>query len=131
MKTAAFITALALMLTASPALSDGPTVKVARKDGVGTYLTDSDGRTLYWHKMDPPMGSVCSDSCVVNWPPFYIKDIRVSVELEAADFWLIVREDGKRQVTFRGYPLYYYSGDSAKGDTNGHGTFELWVAARP
>ena len=34
----------------------------------------------------------------------------------------IPRDDGTLQVTYRGVPLYFFSGDTAAGDTKGHHT---------
>jgi len=37
--------------------------------------------------------------------------------------------DGSKQVTHNGQPLYYYSGDSAAGDSNGQGANGVWFIA--
>ena len=37
--------------------------------------------------------------------------------------------DGTKQVTHNGQPLYYYSGDSAAGDSNGQGSNGVWFIA--
>ena len=42
---------------------------------------------------------------------------------------VIERDDGSRQVTYEGTPLYFFAGDSAPGQTNGHGSGEWFVAA--
>jgi hypothetical protein len=43
----------------------------------------------------------------------------------------IERPDGKTQVTFKGRPLYSFSGDSKAGDVNGEGIKDVgtWHAA--
>jgi predicted lipoprotein with Yx(FWY)xxD motif len=43
-------------------------------------------------------------------------------------FATITRADGTVQVTFNHMPLYYFSGDSVAGDTNGQGTNTRFVA---
>ncbi len=46
----------------------------------------------------------------------------------------ITRDDGTTQVTYNGWPLYHFSGDTASGDTNGQGLEEfggLWFLVSP
>lgn len=38
----------------------------------------------------------------------------------------ITLADGTQQVTVNGFPAYYWQGDSAEGDTNGHGVNNVW-----
>ena len=38
----------------------------------------------------------------------------------------ITRDDGTVQGTYNGWPLYYFSGDSAPGDVNGQGLNDVW-----
>ena len=51
--------------------------------------------------------------------------------MKAEDFGTITREDGKKQTTFRGYPLYYWVGDKAAGDTKGQGMGNVWHVIDP
>jgi predicted lipoprotein with Yx(FWY)xxD motif len=39
--------------------------------------------------------------------------------------------DGATQLTLNGWPLYYFAGDSAPGDTNGQGVNGVWWVLTP
>jgi predicted lipoprotein with Yx(FWY)xxD motif len=57
--------------------------------------------------------------------------VSVPEGLNAGDFGAITREDGKRQSTYKGAPLYYYAGDKAPGDALGQGLGNAWFVANP
>ncbi len=113
------------------ALADHHTVKEAKNDKIGTYLTDAKGMTLYVFKKDSPGKSACMGECVTKWPPYHREKVGVTGGLKAADFGAIQREDGKEQTTYKGAPLYYFAGDKKPGETNGQGVKEDWFAATP
>jgi predicted lipoprotein with Yx(FWY)xxD motif len=106
-------------------------VQIKEKEGIGKFLTDSEGKTLYWFKKDSPGKSACSGPCVERWPIFFSEKISVSSGLKKEDFSTITREDGKKQTTFRGYPLYYWFNDKQAGDTSGHGVNNVWFVINP
>jgi predicted lipoprotein with Yx(FWY)xxD motif len=101
------------------------------KDGVGSYLADAKGMTLYWFKKDSPGKSACAGPCVERWPIYYRDAVAAGEGTKPEDFGTITREDGKKQTTFRGYPLYYWAGDKAKGDTTGQGVNNVWYVIDP
>ena len=41
------------------------------------------------------------------------------------------RTDGSSQVTYNGWPLYYFAADSAPGDINGQGVNDVWWVVDP
>lgn len=99
----------------------GATV-ITRRGGLGTYLTDSAGRTVYEFEADSNGKSACSGACVSVWQPLTTKaKPTASRGATAADVATITRSDGSKQVTYKGHPLYYYSGDTAAGQTTGQG----------
>ena len=106
-------------------------VMVKTAGGTGDFLTDSTGMTLYYFTRDTVNKSVCAGNCVVNWPLFYSETITVPASLKASEFGTITRDDGKKQTTFRGYPLYYYIGDKKPGDLTGEGVGSVWYIIDP
>ena len=116
---------------AGVALADNHAIKLSEKEGVGKFFTDAKGMTLYIFKKDSPGKSVCAGPCVVKWPLYSVENVSVPDGLSAGDFGTITREDGKRQTTYKGLPLYYYEGDKAPGDVLGHGLGNAWFVANP
>jgi predicted lipoprotein with Yx(FWY)xxD motif len=106
-------------------------VKIQKKDGIGKYLTDYEGKTLYWFKKDPPGKTACLGSCLDKWSIYYRKNVETPKELKAEDFKTITRPDGKKHTLFRGYPLYYYINDKKPGDTSGQGINKEWFVINP
>ncbi len=106
-------------------------VKKMTKDGVGSYLADAKGMTLYWFKKDSPGKSACAGPCVEKWPIYYRETVAGGEGTKEGDFGTISREDGKKQSTFRGYPLYYWAGDKGQGDTGGQGMNNVWYVIDP
>ncbi|WP_051620548.1 plastocyanin/azurin family copper-binding protein [Paenibacillus sp. UNC451MF] len=108
-----------------------PSVTVASQDGIGNYLVDSTGRTLYLFTKDSKDKSVCYGTCETNWPVFYSEYISAIDELKAGDFGTIVREDGTKQTTYKGMPLYYFAKDVKAGDRLGQGVNNVWYLVNP
>ena len=89
----------------------------ANKRLVGGTNSANPGMTLYAFDSDlGSAGSTCNDSCAENWPPVAVTDGEVD---NISGLGLITRDDGSSQAAYKGRPLYFYSGDSAAGDTNG------------
>jgi predicted lipoprotein with Yx(FWY)xxD motif len=108
-----------------------PTVKIASKTGLGSYLVNEVGWTLYWYSKDSPGKSVCEGLCLEERPVFFRRSVTVSAGLKAEDFGTLTRRDGVNQTTFRGYPLYYWANDLAGGDTKGQGVNDVWFVIDP
>jgi len=67
-RLAALAVAAVMLLAAGPALADHHAVKVSKKDGVGSFLTDTKGMTLYTFKKDMPGMSHCPPICAPCCP---------------------------------------------------------------
>src|SRR5262249_48865969 len=95
------------------------------KPELGHYLVSPEGRTLYYFALDVPAGagqapvSNCTGDCLPFWPTFHVEAPAVSGDLRVSDFGEFVRPDGAKQTTFKGWPLYFFAGDTAAGDTKG------------
>ncbi len=124
--------AFALVLVyAGAAFADHHAVKVAEKEGIGKFLVDAKGMTLYIYKKDSIGKSACTGPCVERWPLYHRETVAAPEGLIAGHFTTITREDGKKQTAYKGWPLYYYVGDKAPGDATGHGRGEVWYVAKP
>jgi predicted lipoprotein with Yx(FWY)xxD motif len=131
MKAAVLAVVAVVLLSAGVALAAHHAVKVAKKDGVGSFLTNISGMTLYTFKKDTPGKSACEAECIAKWPIYYVEKVAAMDGLKEADFGTITRADGKKQTTYKGMPLYFFGGDKAAGDTNGQGVKDVWYAAAP
>lgn len=131
-KISVYLMGLGLFLgLAIPAFAMHQAVKVQQNDVVGKYLTDTEGITLYWFKNDEPGKSNCAGSCLMRWPGFYDEKVAVPDGIAMEDFGTITRNDGEKQTTFRGYPLYYWINDMKAGDTAGNGIKGVWSVVNP
>jgi predicted lipoprotein with Yx(FWY)xxD motif len=95
----------------------------------GPVLTDAEGRSLYLFTNDTQNSgaSSCTGDCLVNWPPLLTDGDPVAGEgLDEALLGTISLPDGTTQVTYNGWPLYYYAEDTAPGDTNGQAVGDVW-----
>jgi predicted lipoprotein with Yx(FWY)xxD motif len=135
MKRFAKFAVLAVMVvaffTAGSAFAAHHAVKVAKKDVIGSFLTDTEGMTLYMFKKDTAGKSMCEGGCVENWPLYYRETVAPKDGLDAKDFGTITRADGKKQTTYKGMPLYYFSKDKKAGDTMGQGFKDVWFVVNP
>ena len=86
---------------------------------------------FYYFTKDTAEKSNCSGACANIWPAFFTENIIVSSPLQKADFGEITSGGGAKQITYKGQPLYYYSGDANAGDTNGNGFNGLWFLVKP
>ena len=114
---------------AAPAAGEA-TVMTAESD-LGTILVDGDGNTLYMFMPDNQGASTCTGGCLDAWPAL----LGPAVAGEGADaslFGTAARpDDGTQQVTYNGWPLYYFAQDAAPGDINGQGASDVWYVMDP
>ncbi|GAA1503377.1 hypothetical protein GCM10009677_39070 [Sphaerisporangium rubeum] len=108
------------------------TVKTA-ESRYGRILVGEQGRTLYVFEKDDP--KACSAECLTWWPPAATRDAPKAGEDVKEDLLgTVTRADGTKQISYDKHPLYYYSGDTAEGNTKGQGREEfggMWNVVGP
>jgi predicted lipoprotein with Yx(FWY)xxD motif len=90
--------------------------------------------TVYLFMNDAQGAPTCTSACAVAWPSFIVTDVGQLTAGDGVDDSLLATVDhpGKgTQVTYNGWPLYFFSGDSAPGDTNGQGQGGVWYVIDP
>jgi predicted lipoprotein with Yx(FWY)xxD motif len=119
--------------TTAPATSSGPAnVMVGKSDALGSFLVDDKGMTLYLFTKDSPNTSNCYDKCATSWPPLLTTGNPMAGDgADASKFGTTTRKDGTTQVTYAGWPLYYYAKDTKAGDTTGQGVGSVWYVISP
>ena len=122
--------------TSSAESGDAYELKIAAGSGAVTnFLTGKDGMTLYLFKNDTVNSgkSTCNADCAATWPPYLVDELD-EVKPDSGitgKLALITRDDGKKQLSYKGWPLYYFSGDKKAGDTAGQGLFGKWFVVNP
>jgi len=118
---------------AAPAAAGRATVKVMNTR-YGRILTDGNGRALYLFTRDERGPSRCYGDCAREWPPLYTTSApRADGAARGGLLDTVTRRNGRKQVTYRGQPLYYYVGDSRPGEVLCQNVFEfggLWLVLR-
>lgn len=113
------------------ALPQGERIGLGQNDKLGTYFTDKNGRALYFFTKDAEDVNSCQGDCLKNWPIYYDANLQIPAWLNKADFAVITRTDGAKQITYKNWPLYYFVKDSKPGDVTGEGVGGVWFAAKP
>lgn len=105
------------------------TASVRRIPELGSVLVGPNGMTLYVFMNDTQgESSACNDDCAAMWPPLLVEsadDIVAGGNLNA-ELGTIERADGSLQMTYNGWPLYNWQGDTAIGDATGEGLSGVW-----
>ncbi len=143
LKTAGLgITVLAVLAFAgvgAGVASSGSSARVAAvasgPSALGRIVVDSRGHTLYLFEKDRRGASACSGACLVYWPPLLTRGAPTATKgARPSLLGSIRRADGTRQVTYAGHPLYRFSGDARRGQTNGEGLKDFgagWYVLMP
>ena len=99
---------------AREAMAPSPTLKV-RTTRFGQILFAGNGRVLYGFTRDRRNGpSRCYGDCAAAWPVYFATGtLRAGAGVKQSLLGSVRRRDGRRQVTYNGWPLYYYAHERA------------------
>lgn len=118
--------------TTGAAAPKAVTLELMQNSDLGKFITDGDGNTLYLFTKDVPNTSNCYDKCEQSWPPVLpAGDATLKDGLIAALVGKTTRKDGSTQLTYNGWPLYYYAKDQKAGDTSGQAVGKVWWVVSP
>lgn len=94
---------------------------------LGTVLVDGSGMTLYMYTQDTQGAgaSTCEGECLAAWPAL-VGTPSAGTGVEASRLGSFTRTDGTTQVSYNGWPLYFWVQDNAPGDTTGQGVDGVW-----
>lgn len=100
----------------------------AQSEEYGAYVADAEGRALYMFTADQQGAdrtearSDCYDACADAWPPLTAEgEPAVGSQLDRSLLGSLQREDGEMQVTYGGWPLYYFVRDQGPDSVAGQG----------
>jgi predicted lipoprotein with Yx(FWY)xxD motif len=121
--------------TAADAAQARATLTV-RSSRYGRILFDSRGRALYAFTRDSRGGrSQCYGACASAWPVYFAKGrLRAGPGVRQGLIGMTRRRNGRLQVTYNGWPLYYYVNDRRPGQVTCQNVNEfggLWLVVRP
>jgi predicted lipoprotein with Yx(FWY)xxD motif len=104
---------------ASGSSSNAAVVKTA-SSSLGTILVDSQGMTLYHLSVEVNGKFVCTSSaCLGIWHPLIAPSS--GTPSGVGSLGTVKRPEGTTQVTYKGSPLYTFTGDQQPGETKGQG----------
>jgi len=119
---------MALALAALIALAGCAAMAPAPARVDNGVLVGSNGMTLYTFDKDQAGSgkSACNGPCATNWPPLKAEGDTKPV----GDYAVITRDDGTKQWSYKGKPLYFWVKDRQPGDKTGEGVNNVWRTAR-
>jgi predicted lipoprotein with Yx(FWY)xxD motif len=120
--------------TSAAAAAGGEGVVLVADSDLGQILTAADGMTLYMFMPDAQGDPTCTADCAKAWPPLTVEDgaeVSGGDGVDASLLGTATHPESGTQVTYNGWPLYYYTPDEAPGDTNGQGQGGVWYVLDP
>ena len=118
----ALLVAIAVLVVAGPTAQAAGTKITAAPSDFGTMLWGPKRQAIYVFERDGRNRSRCYGDCASAWPPVYTTGTPVAGKGAKPSLLGSIRRGSRRQVTYRGRPLYYYAHEGA-GEVRCHNVF--------
>lgn len=112
------------VLAAPSTQQSSATVQVVTNSTFGPILANGQGMTLYTLSSEANGAFTCTGSCLSVWHPLLLPAGTTAPTIGTGvtgTIGIITRPEGGTQVTYNGFPLYTFVGDSAPGNATGDG----------
>ena len=120
-RIAKYLSAALLVLSFAACATD--TMHAAPAMMSGGVMVNSAGMTLYTFDKDTANSgkSACNGPCAALWPP-----VAASGDMMGDDYSVVARDDGSKQLAYKGKPVYLFSKDQKPGDMTGDNFKDVW-----
>ena len=101
---------------------------------MGQVVLNQKGFVLYRFDGDKnaPAESSCDGDCAKVWKPALTNDGKPTLDkVDAKLVGTVTRDDGTKQLTLKGWPLYSYVGDLKAGQWKGQNVGGKWFVIKP
>jgi predicted lipoprotein with Yx(FWY)xxD motif len=104
----------------------GTTVMIVQKTAIGYVLAEANRQVVYTYSKDTKGGKpTCTGACAATWLPATGTPEAGPANVFPAQFGLVTRADGTKQITYNGLPLYLLKGAAGLA-TTGNGQGGVW-----
>lgn len=119
-RIAKYLIAVSMALSVAACASSRHPAPTMMSNGV---MVNSAGMTLYTFDKDTPHSgkSTCNGPCLALWPA-----VAASDKMQGGDYSVVTRDDGSKQLAYKGKPLYLYAKDQKPGDMTGDNVKDVW-----
>jgi predicted lipoprotein with Yx(FWY)xxD motif len=102
---------------------------------MGSTVQDENGWVLYRFDDDvakPESKSTCNGDCAKIWPPALTTSGKPTLKgVDSKVVGTVTRDDGTKQLTIKGWPVYRYIGDKTPGTWKGQNVGGKWFVIKP
>lgn len=104
---------------------------MTRQTALGNILVSASGMSVYTYTKDTPNSntSACTGACLANWPAVTVAQgtqPTLSPNITGTLGTFTRSDTNATQVTYDGWPVYFFHADAKPGDTKGQGLFNSW-----